>query len=50
MKKYLQWAAIAFVVFYLLSQPAGAARSVNKVLDGLSGAGESLAIFVNGIG
>jgi hypothetical protein len=50
MKKYLQWAGIAFVVFYLLSQPQGAARQVNRVLDELSAAGGSLATFVNGIG
>jgi hypothetical protein len=50
MKKYLQWAGIAFVVFYLLSQPQGAARQVNRVLESLSSAGGSLATFVNGIG
>lgn len=50
MVKYLRLAGIAFVVFYLLSQPEGAARQVNKVLDGLTSAGSSLATFVNGIG
>lgn len=49
MVKYLRLAGIAFVIFYLLSQPEGAARTVNKVLDGIFGAGDSLAIFVNGI-
>lgn len=50
MKKYLQWAGIAFVVFYLLSQPQGAARQVNRVLDELSAAGGSMATFVNSLG
>jgi hypothetical protein len=49
-KKYLQYAGIAFLVFYLLSQPEGAARVVNNALDGLDDAGTSLATFVNGIG
>lgn len=50
MTKYLRWAAIAFVIFYLLSQPHGAARAVNNVIDGLAGAGDSLATFVNEVG
>jgi hypothetical protein len=50
MKKYLRLGGIAFLVFYLLSQPHGAARQVNRVLDELNSAGGSLATFVNGIG
>lgn len=50
MSKGLRIAGIAFVVFYLLSQPKGAAQFVNNVIDGLEGAGNSLAVFVNNIG
>jgi hypothetical protein len=50
MTKYLRWAGIAFVVFYLLSQPEGAARVVNNTIEGaMSGLG-SLATFVNEVG
>jgi len=50
MVKYLRLAGIAFVVFYLLSQPGEAADKVNMVIDGLTGGANSLSIFVNGIG
>lgn len=50
MIKYLKWAGIAFLVFYVLKSPSGAAGTVNGILGGLESAGGSLATFVNGIG
>lgn len=50
MVKYLRLAGIAFVIFYVLKSPAGAAGTVNEILGGLESAGGSLATFINGIG
>ncbi|GLY77115.1 hypothetical protein [Actinoallomurus iriomotensis] len=49
MKKYLTWALGAFVVFYLLTSPSGAARVVHNALGSLSDAGHSLSRFVNAL-
>ncbi|WP_187437914.1 hypothetical protein [Actinomadura decatromicini] len=48
-KKYITWVAVAFVAFYVISQPDGAARSVESAATGLASAADSLATFVNGI-
>jgi hypothetical protein len=50
MKKNLRWVAIAFVAFYLLSQPTNAAGVVNNAASALASAGTSLAQFVNHLG
>ena len=42
--------ALAFVIFYLLSQPANAANVVNNAFSALGDAGDSLATFVNRLG
>jgi hypothetical protein len=49
MKKYLTWALGAFVVFYLLKSPKGAAHVVHVAASSLVDAGNSLAIFVNAL-
>jgi hypothetical protein len=49
MKKYLTWALGAFVIFYLLKSPAGAATVVHNALGTLSNAGDSLSRFVNAL-
>jgi hypothetical protein len=49
MKKYLTWALGAFVIFYLLKSPAGAANVVHNALGTLSDAGDSLSRFVNSL-
>ncbi|WP_169809323.1 hypothetical protein [Actinomadura chibensis] len=48
-KKYITWVAVAFVAFYVISQPDGAARSVESAANGLASAADSLATFVNAI-
>ena len=40
------WLA-AFLIFYLLTNPAGAAQMVHKGTGKLSDAGHSLSVFVN---
>jgi hypothetical protein len=50
MKKNLRYVAIAFVVFYLLSQPTNAASVVNNAFSKLGDAGNSLGQFVNHLG
>lgn len=49
MKKYLTWALGAFVVFYLLTSPSGAAHVVHNALGSLASAGNSLSRFVNAL-
>jgi hypothetical protein len=49
LKKYLTWALGAFVVFYLLKSPGGAARVVHNTAHGLASAGDSLSRFVNAL-
>lgn len=48
-KKYITWAAAAFVAFYVITQPDGAARSVESAATGLSSAADSIATFVNSL-
>lgn len=49
MKKYLTWAAVAFVVFYLINSPEGAASFVRGAAGGLASAADSLSRFVNAL-
>jgi hypothetical protein len=44
-KKVLTWLVVAFLVFYLLSQPVEAAKAVRGVGDGLAHAASQLAAF-----
>ncbi|MFC4911716.1 hypothetical protein [Actinomadura gamaensis] len=46
-KKHLKLAAIAFVVWYVVSRPEGAANLVNSAIGGLGGAAESFSQFVS---
>ncbi|MES9536787.1 MULTISPECIES: hypothetical protein [unclassified Actinomadura] len=48
-KKYITWAAAAFVAFYVITQPDSAARSVDTAASGISSAADSLATFVNSL-
>lgn len=50
MKKNLRYVAIAFVIFYLLSSPTGAAHTVKKAAGGVATAATRLATFVNALG
>lgn len=46
-KKYATLAAVAFVMFYLVSRPDEAAQTVNTAAAGFASAAGSLARFVN---
>jgi hypothetical protein len=48
-KKYMTWAAVAFVAFYVIKQPDGAAQSVESAASGIASAAGSLATFVNAL-
>lgn len=44
-KKILIWLAIGFAVFYLLSQPTGAANAIKGAADGIASAFNSIITF-----
>lgn len=46
-KKILMWALVIFVVFYLFTNPDGAAAFLSHLLSGLKSAGKSLSTFAN---
>ncbi|GAA1867576.1 hypothetical protein [Actinomadura bangladeshensis] len=48
-KKQFKIAAIAFVAWYVISKPDGAAHLVNNALSGLGNAAESLSQFMSAI-
>jgi len=47
LSRIIGWALVAFIVFYLVTNPDGAAGFVHSVLDGLRNAGNSLSRFVD---
>jgi hypothetical protein len=49
MKKYISYAAIIFVVFYLVTQPTSAGHLLDSAFHGIHSAGSSLARFVNSL-
>jgi hypothetical protein len=48
-KKVLTWGGIAFLVYYLVTNPGGAANVVTGALHWLRNAGNSLGAFLNQI-
>jgi hypothetical protein len=48
-KKIITWAVVIFVVYYLATNPHGAADFVRNAFTWLRGAGSSMATFVNSI-
>jgi hypothetical protein len=49
LRRVITWAAMAFVVYYLATQPSGSAHFVHGVFNWLHHAGNSLATFVNSL-
>ncbi|MEP7024542.1 MAG: hypothetical protein ABJB47_12230 [Actinomycetota bacterium] len=49
LKTLLTWAFIIFLVYYLATQPVGAAHTLHSIFNGLHSAGSSLATFVNSL-
>lgn len=48
-KKFLTWAAILFVLFFVINQPAASAGMVKNALGGLGDAATKLAEFVKSL-
>ena len=46
-KKIVTWLVVVFVVWYLFTDPDGAAKFGSHVLDALKSAGNSLSSFVS---
>ncbi len=49
-KKVLTWAVVAFVVFYMYSDPGGVANVVNGALGMLQSAANSVVVFFQSLG
>jgi hypothetical protein len=47
--KIIRWAIILFIVFYIATQPTGAAGFVHHFYNGLHDAANSMARFVNNL-
>jgi len=49
LKKIITWAVVLFIVFYIATQPSGAAGFVHSAFNGLHSAANSMAKFVNSL-
>jgi hypothetical protein len=47
LRKVITWAIVLFVVYYLATNPTGAAHALHQAFDGLKSAGNSMSRFVN---
>jgi hypothetical protein len=49
-RKFAWWAFIAFIIFYVVTQPQSAGHLVHSLVSGFKSAGNSAATLVNTIG
>jgi hypothetical protein len=49
LKKVLTWAIVLFIIFYVATEPSGAAGLVHHAYNGVHDAATSLATFVNSL-
>lgn len=49
MKKYLSYALLAFVIFYMLNSPSAAAGVVHSILSDLANWAHDLSVFVDNL-
>ena len=49
LRKIITWAIVIFIIFYVATQPSGAAAIVHHAYNGLHDAASSLATFVNSL-
>jgi hypothetical protein len=49
LKKVLGWAVVAFLAFYLVTQPVAAGHTAHSILDGLKTAATSLGTFFKSV-
>jgi len=47
LRKAIAWAIVIFIVYYLATEPSGAAHLLHAAFDGLKSAGNSMSRFVN---
>ncbi len=47
LRKVITWAIVLFVVYYLATNPTGAAHALHLAFNGLKSAGNSMSRFVN---
>ncbi len=49
LKKIITWAIVIFIIFYIATEPSGAAGIVHSIFNGLHSAATSMAEFVNSL-
>jgi hypothetical protein len=49
LKKAITWAVALFIIFYIATQPVGAATFTRHAYNGLHSAASSMAKFVNAL-
>lgn len=49
LRRVIMWAIVLFIIFYVATQPAGAAGVVHHAYNGLHDAAISMAKFVNSL-
>lgn len=47
MRKVITWAIVIFIVYYLATNPTGAAHALQHAFNGLKSAGNSMSRFVD---
>ncbi len=47
LRKVITWAIIIFIIYYLATDPTGAAHALHSAFNGLKHAGNSMSQFVN---
>ena len=49
LKTVITWVVVIFIIYYLATDPTGAAHAMRSALDGLRSAGHSLSTFVSNL-
>jgi hypothetical protein len=49
LKRVITWAIVIFIVYYLATDPSGAANFVHHIFNGLKSAAASMTTFVNSL-
>jgi hypothetical protein len=49
LRKVILWAIVIFIVYYLATDPHGAATFLHHAFNGLKSAGNSMSRFVNSL-
>jgi hypothetical protein len=49
LRKVITWAIVIFIIYYLATDPGGAANALHHAFNGLKTAGNSMSRFVNSL-